>query len=389
MTNSDPFFAVTEDSDWNACIGKQGDEENYADGYIEAAMELAAAVIDKGLIEKRDTLVLPILYNARHAIELTLKLVIREFVNKGVLAEGHKANHDIASHASLLEEQSIPDECFRALLVDLRPYIDSLTQIDSDGQELRYHTNRDGKQSMDQKALANILVIYKSLECLSRTLGEFKNRAYSLCDEWKTGTRTTHCSRRDLLEIAHSLPQRENWGSSEFKEAKRQIQERYELGSRNFTAALDKIQEVRELAGIVGIDRGLVYLKDEKAEFLLGKWSILHPPREADTLGIDYLVKPDFSMLQSERETERQAIDDILNEMSEDELADAETIYRLSSTQSFSEFYEKRLELQRKLYKVRADLRQQVHDLMSKTNFRRCFIGGLRKVGHIALADKL
>jgi hypothetical protein len=72
----DPFFKLPDDSDWNACIGIQGTEENYLDGYIEAAMELVSAVIEKKMFEKRDTVVLPILYNARHAVELLLKFTI-------------------------------------------------------------------------------------------------------------------------------------------------------------------------------------------------------------------------------------------------------------------------------------------------------------------------
>jgi len=68
---------------WNACIGKQGHEENYLDGYIEAAIELAGAVLDKNMFEKRDTLVLPILYNARHALELALKFATQMSAGEG------------------------------------------------------------------------------------------------------------------------------------------------------------------------------------------------------------------------------------------------------------------------------------------------------------------
>ena len=81
----DPFFRLPADSDWNACIGKQGTEENYLDGYIEAAMELVNTVIEKKMLEKRDTVVLPILYNARHAVELMLKFTTRRLVEIGVL----------------------------------------------------------------------------------------------------------------------------------------------------------------------------------------------------------------------------------------------------------------------------------------------------------------
>lgn len=70
---NDPFFKRGSDADWNACIGPQGDEENYIDGYIEAAIELSNAVITNTLLGKRDTLILPILYNVRHGIELALK----------------------------------------------------------------------------------------------------------------------------------------------------------------------------------------------------------------------------------------------------------------------------------------------------------------------------
>lgn len=46
----DPFFRLPADSDWNACVGKQGTEENYLDGHIEAAMELVGLI---GFFETR------------------------------------------------------------------------------------------------------------------------------------------------------------------------------------------------------------------------------------------------------------------------------------------------------------------------------------------------
>ena len=94
----DPFFKRKFDTDWNACIGKQGNEENYLDGYVEAAMELVDAVIDKKLFAKRDTLVLPILYNARHAVELALKFLEDRLVAAGALLATGRRNHNIKAH---------------------------------------------------------------------------------------------------------------------------------------------------------------------------------------------------------------------------------------------------------------------------------------------------
>ena len=73
----DPFFHLPGASEWNACIGSQGREEHYVDGYIEAAIELTTAILAKRLYRQRDTLVSPILYSARHAVELNLKFATR------------------------------------------------------------------------------------------------------------------------------------------------------------------------------------------------------------------------------------------------------------------------------------------------------------------------
>lgn len=390
MPQTDPFFSLPRNSEWNACIGRQGDEENYADGYIEAAIELAAGVIEKGMYDKRDTLVLPILYNARHAIELNLKLVIGEFVRAGMLKTGHPANHDILSHLKFLEVRAVPDELFREQLSALRPFVDSLAQIDDDGQELRFHENRAGRRSMERIALANIAVIRASLFQLQEALKNLKLRAYSQCDEWRTGTRTTHCSRRDLVEIAQSLPPRQNWNSQEFVECKEAIKERYRLGNRQFSQALQKIQETRQLAGLIAIESDLIHLSDEKAEVLLEKWGNLHPPRNStNDPSLSYFDERAWGAIEKGRTVEAQVVSEIIEGFSEEEFADAETVFYLARDRVFAEFYESRLERKKAEFRARGDFRQEVHDLMSKTNFRLCFVKGLRTVGRLGLSARL
>lgn len=385
----DPFFSLPKNPKWNACIGRQGDEENYADGYIEAAIELATAVLEKGMYEKRDTLVLPILYNGRHAIELTLKLVIGELVWAGILSDGHTKNHDIASHLAFLEANAIPDELFRECLSALRPFVDSLAQIDNDGQELRFHENRDGQRSMEGKALANLAVIRMSLGKLQETLRNLKHRSYSLCNEWRTGTRTTHCSRRDLIAVAGMLPKRENWASAEFDGCKRVIKERFALSNKQFCLALNKIQETRGLSGLLGIETDLFYLSDSKAEWLLAQWDKLHPPRtKADDLGIDYFQR-DWDAIRERLGEEAKVYEAIKLELTTNEFADAETVFYLERDGIFPEFYQIQLERKKAEFGARNDFHQEVHDLMSKTNFRRHFVAGLRSLGRLELADKL
>jgi HEPN domain-containing protein len=152
----DPFFRLPADSNWNACIGKQGTEENYLDGYIEAAVELVSTVIEKKMLEKRDTVALPILYNARHAVELALKFTIERLVAAGVLSSAPPRNHDIRAHLQLLSDADLGDEELRRQVRALEPFVASLSRIDDDGQELRYHLNRDEERSLSTYSLANL-----------------------------------------------------------------------------------------------------------------------------------------------------------------------------------------------------------------------------------------
>ena len=119
----DPFFQFVRGTQWNALIGRQGNEHNYLDGYIEAAIELASSVIDKGLYASRDTLVLPILFNGRHALELTLKFGTEKLLDMEMIKTGHKRNHDIHSYWKNLRDNNIGDRRIRETLDDLEPYV--------------------------------------------------------------------------------------------------------------------------------------------------------------------------------------------------------------------------------------------------------------------------
>lgn len=386
--NDDPFFNLRDaDSDWNALIGRQGNFANYADGYIEAALDLANLIIEKKLFSQRDTLVLPILYNARHSIELHLKLVIGELVKVGVLDSGHVPNHDIASHLKHLIDRKIPDVTLRSLVNDLQPFVESLTKVDDDGQELRYYTNRDGKRSMEDRVLVNIVVIRDSLEVLKETLEDLKYRTAALCDAHRTGTHTNHLSRTDLFVIAGMLPKRTEWSEPKFDVCKTAVKHQFEIGNRQFTIALETVQKKRELNSMLGVETPLVHLSDEKAVFLLEKWREIHPPRVEDEPALDYF-KRDFDAIREHRQKHNDAIEEILSILTSDEIADAETIFYLSRNHDYSESYEEELEEKKKEYR-HSDLKGELNHIMEKTNFLREFTTGVRILGRLCLAERL
>jgi hypothetical protein len=169
---TDPFFDLVYGSDWNACIGRQGEAENYVDGYMEAAIELVAAVIDKKQYEKRDTLAMPILYNARHAVELALKYSIDRMHAGGILPHPAEKNHDIAAHWHVLQAAPHADTLMARVVDELKPFVDSLRGIDEDGQELRYAETQDGKKSLETKSLCDLQHVRASLTVMAGVAGK-------------------------------------------------------------------------------------------------------------------------------------------------------------------------------------------------------------------------
>ena len=386
----DPFFWLPGDSEWNACIGRQGDEENYVDGYIEAAMELASAVIEKRMYGKRDTLVMPILYNARHALELSLKFAINKLYKIGVLQKAPRKNHDIMSHWRLLQASKLGDEALRGYATALEPYVTSLSEIDDDGQELRYSETRDGQKSLAGRSLANIEVIRVSLDGLCKVMTQLKCRLHDLGDERAAGSYTAECSRRDLLEIARMLPKRSEWLEPAFVEAKADVMDRFSLSGPEFSEAVSVIEDNREMRCLIGLETSLAHVSDQNALFAVEQWARLHPPR---TVG-------DGSRIVKASEIEWHAIVEhgrialevdraILEVLTPDEIADLETIYYIGQLGRLCEQYERMLELTRKEYSVKGDLTMDVEHLMQKTNFKEAVARGVSKLGRPDLAHKL
>jgi hypothetical protein len=385
----DPFFSLPPNPEWNAFIGIQAEAIFYAEGYIEAALELATLIIKENRFLQKDTLVMPILYNARHSIELHLKLFIDAFVKVGLISSGHRSNHDIGSQYTLLMKANIGDSKVRSLLEALEPFVLSLNQIDNDGQELRYLENRNGKRSLHDKALANILVIQKSLVNLKTILSTLYFRTLSLCDEQRTGTRTTQLSRADLFEIASLIPPRSEWSDPRFDHDRKVTMERFGIGRGQFSKALNKIQKTRELKAILRIETPLVHLSDAKAVFLAEQWKIIHPPRQTAELGFDITKPNDFETLFKNEDHEKAARKKVEERLTSDEIADAKTIFYLARETMYSECYETFLERTKKNLRERNDVPQEIYDLIQKTNFLVMLEAGVRKLGRLQLAEQL
>ena len=387
-TNDDPFFSLGQSSTWNACIGKQAFDENYVDGYTDAALLLAETLIREKMFGSRDTIVFPILYNARHGIELTLKYLIKRLGEIGVAQGAPRVDHDILAHWQFLMGQPFGDETLRQLLASLEPFIRSLSNIDDDGQSFRYSELRGGQMSLGQHSLASIELIRDSLRELRTILEKLKHRLWDIEEERKTGTFTAECSRLDLKAIAEALPDRENWKSDAFTEARAAMMARFNLSSRKFSMALGKIQEGRELKLLIGVQSELAHLTDEHVELVVEQWCRLHPDREPknDDLGLDYFGR-NFEELFNKDDATEEVMSLLLNRLSHDEIADIDTLFGMGRDVRYGEHYEAMLADNKRAHAVTNDLWVNLNHVLSKRSFAHEFAKGLERVGRPDLAQ--
>jgi hypothetical protein len=385
----DPFFEEIHDGQWNALVGRQGDELNYVDGYIQAALELATAILDKRLYGRRDTLILPILYNARHAVELALKFCINRLHQAGALAQPHPVNHDIKSHWKHVHDANVGDLAVRNLVAAFRPYVDSLASIDEDGQELRYAVARDGVISLSRHATVNIKHVREGLTRLSATITALVDRLIDMDEERLTKTFTRECSRRDLIAIAQIMGPRSSWRDDRFTVKKAEVCARYTLTNGKFSRAIDAIVGSRELGVLVGIEKELTHLSDDKAVAAISVWKVRNttPRRHGASRGIVSITDA-IERIESEQRAAADLNRQIIELLSIEELADLAALFDLGRLRRFGEHYEDTVAEATGRFRAMGHA-EAVAYLMQKTNLQDAVTKGAAIAGRPGLSVKL
>ncbi|AOX16692.1 hypothetical protein A0U89_05615 [Kozakia baliensis] len=383
----DPFFELAPDGEWNACVGSQGSEEAYVDGYIEAAITLVSAVVDNNHPESCDTLAMPILFNGRHALELSLKFVIARLGEIGAIADRPKTDHDIFAYWKHLHDASVGDKTIQSVIGALRPFVESLSAIDNDGQQLRYAKTLDGKVSLECIATIDLLLVKENLLVLRKTLARLRDRVEEYVHERGTETFTRECSRRDLLDMVDILGKHATWGDESFTERKNEARKRFCLSGRQLSKAIDKIRSSRELSARIGIEQNLAHLSDDKTATILQRWSEFSSSQRKNLKG-DRFEWPDLNQVKEYHKKKQDLNEFILSSVTLDEFSDLCALYYLGRDLKFGEQYDTALQYT----KARFDIEtygSHIDYVISKGNLLKHVIGGVERAGRPSLARKL
>lgn len=389
----DPFFGDATSAEWNACIGPQGLEVNYVEGYVSAACCLVETLLEKRDYGGRDTLAMPILYNARHGIELALKFAVGNLAELGRIKSLPRTNHDIGACWSHLVEEPVGDEALRSHVADLKPFVDSLAAIDADGQGLRYFHDRDGHRSLPDRSLINLLVVRHSIVRLQELIERLVGRTIDLCEEVRTGTTTAELSSSDLRTITDLLPPRVEWESNAFDEAKAVICRRYRLSGKKFSRALDAIQGDRGLAGRLGVTSELAHLTTSDVDRVVKAWTAYHAVglrRRERGAGVAVVNAAELmdEMRRTDLSGRTEVLEGLAAALGQDGIADLRAVFYLGREGSPAPCYERDLSSQKSGVGT-SGRNRALADMLEKTNLLRCLKDGLAALGANHLAARV
>lgn len=172
---------------YNACVGNNGGATDriYAAGYKDAVEILLNAVFNEGYF--LDRMVYPILFNARHYVELSLKLTLETLRaiykarNFQFQANGTK-KHSLRILMNEVKRLSAIEPVYKEVIVELEKFVLDFCEIDDSAETFRFSKSHDGKIHLEDQDCINLYGFAESFSKMSELLEWLDSINLSLLD---------------------------------------------------------------------------------------------------------------------------------------------------------------------------------------------------------------
>jgi len=271
----------------------------------------------------------------------------------------------------------------------LTPFVDSMTAIDEDGQELRYHRNIDDDPSLADRYIKNLEVIHDSLKVLAPLVEDLQWRTIAFLDERGTGTCTTRCSRADLFTITRLMPPINKWNEQAFDDAKIKVRADFGLSSNDFQKAINVIKKHPELRTLLGTETPLRHLTDDLIVASIKEWRKWHPPRDPGAIKSPNAADIVAEILSEKNAVRGDVVAVIDQLLTPEQFGELSALFYLSRDHWFSEsFYDQATRLTPE-YSVEERPSPEIYHIFSKTNLLKQVRLSSAQIGRLTLAQTL
>jgi hypothetical protein len=385
------IFKAAHDGTFNACVGENGihDLRTYAEGYIESSILLLEAIVEKRLLGQRDTLVHPILYSARHAIELSIKHVLFELNKCDVKIEPRQTHgHSLSKLWSAFKLASRCDSRLVELYEEINPIVKHLDGVDPDAQGFRYPNDNNNEKTLQGKMIVDLLSTYKMVKVLQVHLKSLVNVVDVIVEERLLGSFTQDLNRPELKVLSENLSEAFSEDSKEkFLAIKKKWKNESLLSSAGFERALAFIKKHREFAGNIGQESELLAISrellDQVVQFKLSD------------IELDFKNK-DLPIVEraKQRPISWDAFEALKAQLTAENVAELESLYYLTSLGQYSETYASLYEqyLGNLNFQDEARRKRECMEafigVFDKVSFLDYLVTSLKQVGLVSLSEK-
>lgn len=407
MSKSNKTFCGGSPTWANACVGNNGSPGywEYSKGFSSAANLLIDTVLgDTGRNLSVDEFIYPVCFNMRHSVELRLKAAIADLrtianIRGGEILFDYTGSHDIGLIWDFYKDESESiDERYKLVNERIISTVGDIAEVDATGQTFRYPVNAESQKHLTDVSLINFLNLKHQFDELEKNLDTLHRLNIFLIKEYSLKTFTKKLSRKQLFDIANTLPPKRTWSDDHFDETRGDVKRKYGISSSELSKAINLIKENYEFSYLIDMQPPLVGVTLEGVMNFLEKWTRLHEIHsdtdgitiDGNGVGFDELLTSLVHDEDIRAEIWREESQGITPEI----LAGISALYYFARELDFSERYVQIYDLDKKEadhdFKAGNDeVRNSYFHILDKTNALHNILQSLYFIKHIDFAEQV